>query len=81
LRYFFLMTSRSSERTPLLRSVSPNPQNGSAVTEDEVTAAEVAQQGEGGALQFPKSKRMGSLKVWVCGSSDVCLEVFCLATL
>jgi hypothetical protein len=55
LRYFFLMTSRSSERTPLLRSVSPNPQNGSAVTEDEVTAAEVAQQGEGGALQFPKS--------------------------
>jgi hypothetical protein len=47
------MTSLSSERTPLLRSVSPNPQNGSAVAENEITAAEVAQQGEGGAPQFP----------------------------
>jgi hypothetical protein len=57
VRVFFnlVMTSHSSERTPLLRSVSPNPQNGSAVTENEVTAAEVAQQGEGGAPQFPKS--------------------------
>jgi hypothetical protein len=49
------MTSTSSERTPLLRSVSPNPQNGSAVTENEVTAAEVAQQGEGGAPQLPET--------------------------
>jgi hypothetical protein len=48
------MPTSLSERTPLLRSVSPNPQNGSAVAEDEVTAAEVVQQGEGGAPQFPE---------------------------
>jgi hypothetical protein len=48
------MPSFISERTPLLRSVSPKPQDGSAVTEDEVTAAAVAQQGEGGAPQFPE---------------------------
>jgi hypothetical protein len=44
------MPAHVSERTPLLRSSG----NGSAVTEDEITAAEVVQQGEGGAPQFPE---------------------------
>ncbi|KAF1839368.1 MFS general substrate transporter [Decorospora gaudefroyi] len=51
------MPSPASERTPLLRSqsASHNQQHSSAITEDEVTAAEVAQQGEaGGAPQFPE---------------------------
>jgi hypothetical protein len=59
LYYYFLlvMPSPASERTPLLRSVSPNSQNSSAVTEDEVAAADVAQQGEGGAPQFPELRK------------------------
>jgi hypothetical protein len=47
------MPSPASERTPLLRSTPQRRQNGSVIAGDEVTAAEVAQQGEGAAPQFP----------------------------
>ncbi|KAJ6191858.1 major facilitator superfamily domain-containing protein [Bipolaris maydis] len=43
----------ASERTPLLRSVSQRQQNAIDIAGDEVTAAEVAQQGQGAAPQFP----------------------------
>lgn len=43
----------ASERTPLLRSVSQCQQNATDIAGDEVTAAEVAQQGQGAAPQFP----------------------------
>ncbi|EUC50705.1 hypothetical protein COCMIDRAFT_80984 [Bipolaris oryzae ATCC 44560] len=43
----------ASERTPLLRSVSQRQQNATDIARDEVTAAEVAQQGQGAAPQFP----------------------------
>ncbi|KAF1945234.1 MFS general substrate transporter [Clathrospora elynae] len=48
------MLNSASERTPLLRSGSQGKRRGSAITEDDVTATEVAQQGEGGAPQFPE---------------------------
>ena len=53
------MPSSPSERTPLLRSASANH----PVTEDAITTAEVAQQGQGAAPQFPTSQkaRSGSL--------------------
>ncbi|KAI4938317.1 hypothetical protein J4E85_000757 [Alternaria conjuncta] len=53
------MPSSASERTPLLRSTSANH----PVTEDAITTAEVAQQGQGAAHQFPTSQkaRTGSL--------------------
>ncbi|KAI4674911.1 uncharacterized protein J4E84_010353 [Alternaria hordeiaustralica] len=53
------MPSSASERTPLLRSTSAN----TPVTEDAITTAEVAQQGQGAAPQFPTSQkaRSGSL--------------------
>jgi hypothetical protein len=43
-----------SEHSPLLGSESNHHQHGSAITRDEVAAAEVAEQGEGGAPQFPE---------------------------
>lgn len=43
----------ASERTPLLRSVSQCQQSATDIAGDEVTAAEVAQQGQGAAPQFP----------------------------
>ncbi|KAE8859868.1 hypothetical protein PTNB29_07099 [Pyrenophora teres f. teres] len=49
------MPSPASERTPLLRASSQNDQNSSSINADEVRAAEVAQQGEGAALQFPET--------------------------
>jgi hypothetical protein len=54
------MPSPASERTPLLRSASQQHQNGSVVNDDEVTAAEVAQQGEGDTPQFPELGRSRS---------------------
>ncbi|KAI4706044.1 hypothetical protein J4E81_000930, partial [Alternaria sp. BMP 2799] len=53
------MPPSASERTPLLRSTSANH----PVTEDAITTAEVAQQGQGAAPQFPTSQkaRSGSL--------------------
>ena len=57
--FLLVMPSPISERTPLLRSVSPKPQDDSSVTEDEVTATEVAQQGESGAPQFPELGNCG----------------------
>ena len=46
--------SSHSERTPLLQSSSNHRQNGSTIARDEVTAAEVAEQGEGGVPRFPE---------------------------
>lgn len=53
------MPPSASERTPLLRSTSANH----PVTEDAITTAEVAQQGQGAAPQFPtlQKARSGSL--------------------
>jgi hypothetical protein len=50
------MSLSVSERTPLLRSNSANHRDRShSITEDAITTAEVAQQGEGAAPQFPTS--------------------------
>jgi hypothetical protein len=55
------MQSSASERTPLLRSPPANHQDQSRlITEDAVTNAEVAQQGEGAAPQFPISETANS---------------------
>jgi hypothetical protein len=54
------MPTPASERTPLLRSASQHQQNSSVFNHEEVTAAEVAQQGEGGAPQFPELGRSRS---------------------
>ncbi|KAA8627638.1 multidrug resistance protein fnx1 [Pyrenophora tritici-repentis] len=54
------MPSPASERTPLLRASSQDDQNGSSINADEVRAAEVAQQGEGAAPQFPETGKSKS---------------------
>ncbi|EOA87049.1 uncharacterized protein SETTUDRAFT_89269 [Exserohilum turcica Et28A] len=54
------MSRPVSERTPLLRSTSQNHKGTPAFTQPEVTAAEVAQQGEGAAPQFPESRKSRS---------------------
>lgn len=57
-----MMPSPTSERTPLLRAEPQNHQNASAIADNEVTASEVAQQGQGAAPQFTESgkSRTGS---------------------
>lgn len=44
---------RFSERTPLLRRITERNEDGSPIEDANVLAAEVAQQGEGGAPTFP----------------------------
>jgi len=53
------MSSSPSERTPLLRASSQNNENGS-INASQVRAAEVAQQGEGAAPQFPETVKRKS---------------------
>lgn len=48
-------SQRASERTPLLRRITERNEDGSVVDDVDVLAAEVAEQGEGGAPQFPDS--------------------------
>ena len=62
------MSRPASERTPLLHSASQNHPNTSAITENDVTAAEVAQQGEGAAPQVPQS---GKSRGYSDDASDV----------
>jgi hypothetical protein len=45
---------RASERTPLLRRITERNEDASAIEDADVLAAEVAQQGEGGAPAFPE---------------------------
>ena len=45
---------RASERTPLLRRITERNEDGSPVEDADALAAEVAQQGEGGAPTFPE---------------------------
>lgn len=52
------MRAQQSERTPLLRPSSNH--NGAAVSPNQVAAAEVAEQGEGGAPQFPRLSKSRS---------------------
>jgi len=52
--------AREDERTPLLRPSSNHLQNGSAIPQNEVAAAEVAEQGEGGAPQFSQLRKSRS---------------------
>lgn len=54
------MPSPASERTPLLRAPSQSHENDSSIGADEVRAAEVAQQGEGAAPQFPETRKSRS---------------------
>ncbi|KAI5378784.1 hypothetical protein J4E82_002234 [Alternaria postmessia] len=58
------MSSSASERTPLLRSDSANHRDDShLITDNAITTAEVAEQGEGAAPQFPASEtRKNSLR-------------------
>ncbi|CAI9632554.1 unnamed protein product [Alternaria burnsii] len=58
------MSSCASERTPLLRSDSANHRDDShLITDNAITTAEVAEQGEGAAPQFPASgNRKNSLR-------------------
>ncbi|KAB2110448.1 hypothetical protein AG0111_0g2 [Alternaria gaisen] len=58
------MSSSASERTPLLRSDSANHRDDSyLITDNAITTAEVAEQGEGAAPQFPASgNRKNSLR-------------------
>ncbi|CAN9192530.1 unnamed protein product [Alternaria sp. RS040] len=58
------MSSCASERTPLLRSDSANHRDDShLITDNAITIAEVAEQGEGAAPQFPASEnRKNSLR-------------------
>ncbi|KAH6862246.1 major facilitator superfamily domain-containing protein [Alternaria alternata] len=58
------MSSSASERTPLLRSDSANHRDDShLITDNAITTAEVAEQGEGAAPQFPASDtRKNSLR-------------------
>lgn len=65
------MPSPASERTPLLRASSQNDQNGSSINADEVRAAEVAQQGEGAAPQFPETGKSYSNGQSVVTDEDV----------
>jgi hypothetical protein len=59
-----VMSSSASERTPLLRSDSANHRDDShLITDNAITTAEVAEQGEGAAPQFPASDtRKNSLR-------------------
>lgn len=55
-----MMPSPTSERTPLLRTESQNHQDASVIGDNEVTAAEVAQQGQGAASKFTESGKSRS---------------------
>jgi hypothetical protein len=48
---------RHSERTPLLRRITERNEDASGIEDADVLAAEVAQQGQGGAPQFPSKGR------------------------
>jgi hypothetical protein len=52
---------RASERTPLLRRITErNDEDVSPMEDADVLAAEVAQQGEGGAPAFPEARKSRS---------------------
>jgi hypothetical protein len=48
---------RYSERTPLLRRITERNEDASGIEDADLLAAEVAQQGQGGAPQFPSKGR------------------------
>jgi hypothetical protein len=51
---------RLSERTPLLRRITERNEDVSPVEDADILAAEVAQQGEGGAPTFPELRKSRS---------------------
>jgi hypothetical protein len=51
---------RLSERTPLLRRITERNEDASPIEDADVLAAEVAQQGEGGAPAFPELRKSRS---------------------
>jgi hypothetical protein len=51
---------RASERTPLLRRITERNEEGSPIEDAHVLAAEVAQQGQGGAPAFPEVRKSRS---------------------
>jgi hypothetical protein len=53
-------TRRASERTPLLRRITERNEDVSPIEDANVLAAEVAQQGEGGAPAFPELRKSRS---------------------
>lgn len=53
-------TRRASERTPLLRRITERNEDVSPIEDADVLAAEVAQQGEGGAPAFPELRKSRS---------------------
>jgi hypothetical protein len=53
-------TRRAAERTPLLRRITERNEEGSPVEDAHVLAAEVAQQGQGGAPVSPESRKSRS---------------------
>lgn len=50
----------ASERTPLLRRITERNEDGSPIEDAQTLAAEVAQQGEGGAPVFPELSKSRS---------------------